>query len=123
MSDWPAILLKTIDHELFYKAVDVLYPANNKLRPLPIFPLPQSNPLCSFMHVLIVLLCFFFSAYEQKRAAAGGAKSSCPGTPMSPMQQHYSPKPAAAGRPDAGYMNPTAASQPLPSNSYPINAR
>uniref|UniRef100_A0AAQ4P2L4 ETS variant transcription factor 4 n=1 Tax=Gasterosteus aculeatus aculeatus TaxID=481459 RepID=A0AAQ4P2L4_GASAC len=65
--------------------------------------------------------CLYASAYEQKRAA-GGAKSSCPGTPMSPMQQHYSPKPATAGRPDAGYMNPAAASQPLPSNSYPINA-
>lgn len=64
----------------------------------------------------------FSSAYEQKRAG-GGAKSSCPGTPMSPMQQHYSPKPATAGRPDAGFMNPTASSQPLPSNSYPINAR
>ncbi|TKS89431.1 ETS translocation variant 4 [Collichthys lucidus] len=64
--------------------------------------------------------CLYASAYEQKRAA-GGAKSSCPGTPMSPMQQHYSPKPATAGRPDAGYMNPAAASQPLPSNSYPIN--
>ncbi|KAK5906280.1 hypothetical protein CgunFtcFv8_002162 [Champsocephalus gunnari] len=66
--------------------------------------------------------CLYASAYDQKRAA-GGAKSSCPGTPMSPMQQHYSPKPATAGRPDAGYMNPAAASQPLPSNSYPINAR
>ncbi|XP_028991343.1 ETS translocation variant 4 isoform X1 [Betta splendens] len=65
--------------------------------------------------------CLYASAYEQKRAA-GGAKSSCPGTPMSPMQQHYSPKPAAAGRADAGYMNPTATSQPLPSNSYPMNA-
>ncbi|KAK1881415.1 ETS translocation variant 4, partial [Dissostichus eleginoides] len=65
--------------------------------------------------------CLYASAYDQKRAA-GGAKSSCPGTPMSPMQQHYSPKPATAGRPDAGYMNPAAASQPLPSNSYPINA-
>uniref|UniRef100_A0A3Q3L6T5 ETS variant transcription factor 4 n=1 Tax=Mastacembelus armatus TaxID=205130 RepID=A0A3Q3L6T5_9TELE len=64
--------------------------------------------------------CLYASAYEQKRAA-GGAKSSCPGTPMSPMQQHYSPKPATAGRPDAGYMNPAATSQPLPSNSYPIN--
>lgn len=64
-----------------------------------------------------------FSAYEQKRGA-GGAESSCPGTPMSPMQQqHYSPKAAAAGRPDAGYMNPTATSQPLPSNSFPINTR
>lgn len=42
---------------------------------------------------------------------------------MSPMQQHYSPKAATAGRPDAGYMNPTAASQPLPSNSFPINTR
>lgn len=40
---------------------------------------------------------------------------------MSPMQQHYSPKPATAGRPDAGYMNSTATSQPLPSNSFPIN--
>uniref|UniRef100_A0A3Q2ZUS3 ETS variant transcription factor 4 n=1 Tax=Kryptolebias marmoratus TaxID=37003 RepID=A0A3Q2ZUS3_KRYMA len=65
--------------------------------------------------------CLYASAYEQKRAA-GGAKSSCPGTPMSPMQQHYSPKPAAAGRPDAGYLNPAATSQPLPSNSYHINA-
>ncbi|KAK5851180.1 hypothetical protein PBY51_001995 [Eleginops maclovinus] len=65
--------------------------------------------------------CLYASAYAQKRAA-GGAKSSCPGTPMSPMQQHYSPKPATAGRPDAGYMNPAATSQPLPSNSYPINA-
>uniref|UniRef100_A0A3Q1J6S2 ETS domain-containing protein n=1 Tax=Anabas testudineus TaxID=64144 RepID=A0A3Q1J6S2_ANATE len=64
--------------------------------------------------------CLYASAYEQKKAA-GGAKSSCPGTPMSPMQQHYSPKPAAVGRPDAGYMNPAATSQPLPSNSYPIN--
>ncbi|KAK7919370.1 hypothetical protein WMY93_010654 [Mugilogobius chulae] len=37
--------------------------------------------------------CLYASAYEQKRAAAG-AKSSCPGTPMSPMtQQHYSPNP------------------------------
>uniref|UniRef100_A0A3B5LAQ5 ETS variant transcription factor 4 n=1 Tax=Xiphophorus couchianus TaxID=32473 RepID=A0A3B5LAQ5_9TELE len=61
-----------------------------------------------------------YAAYEQKRAA-GGAKSSCPGTPMSPMQQHYSPKPAAAGRPDAGYLNPAATSQPLPSNNYHIN--
>lgn len=42
---------------------------------------------------------------------------------MSPMQQHYSPKTAVAGRPDAGYMNPTATSQPLPSNSFPINTR
>uniref|UniRef100_A0A3P9BJ35 ETS variant transcription factor 4 n=2 Tax=Haplochromini TaxID=319058 RepID=A0A3P9BJ35_9CICH len=65
--------------------------------------------------------CLYASAYEQKRAA-GGAKSSCPGTPVSPMQQHYSPKPATAGRPDAGYMNPGATSQPLPSNSYPMNA-
>ncbi|XP_013888273.1 ETS translocation variant 4 [Austrofundulus limnaeus] len=65
--------------------------------------------------------CLYASAYEQKRAA-GGAKSSCPGTPMSPMQQHYSPKPAAAGRPDAGYLNPAATSQPLPSNTYHINA-
>uniref|UniRef100_A0A3B3YDR0 ETS domain-containing protein n=1 Tax=Poecilia mexicana TaxID=48701 RepID=A0A3B3YDR0_9TELE len=64
--------------------------------------------------------CLYASAYEQKRAA-GGAKSSCPGTPMSPMQQHYSPKPAAAGRPDAGYLNPAATSQPLPSNNYHIN--
>uniref|UniRef100_UPI003AAEA73E ETS translocation variant 4 isoform X4 n=1 Tax=Centroberyx gerrardi TaxID=166262 RepID=UPI003AAEA73E len=64
--------------------------------------------------------CLYASAYEQKRAA-GGAKSSCPGTPMSPMQQHYSPKPAVAGRPDAGYMNPAATSQPLPSHNYPIN--
>lgn len=63
------------------------------------------------------------SAYEQKRAGAGVAKRPCPGTPLSPMQQHYSPKPAAAGRPDAGYMNPAAASQPLPSNTYPLNAR
>uniref|UniRef100_A0A087YI70 ETS variant transcription factor 4 n=1 Tax=Poecilia formosa TaxID=48698 RepID=A0A087YI70_POEFO len=66
--------------------------------------------------------CLYASAYEQKRAA-GGAKSSCPGTPMSPMQQHYSPKPAAAGRPDAGYLNPAATSQPLPSNNYHINNR
>lgn len=65
--------------------------------------------------------CLYASAYEQKKAAAGGAKSSCPGAPMSPMQQHYSPKPTTAGRPDAGYMNPTTTSQPLPSNSYPIN--
>uniref|UniRef100_A0A8C7YVA9 ETS variant transcription factor 4 n=1 Tax=Oryzias sinensis TaxID=183150 RepID=A0A8C7YVA9_9TELE len=64
--------------------------------------------------------CLYASAYEQKRAA-GGAKSSCPGTPISPMQQHYSPKPAAAGRPDAGYLNPAATSQPLPSNNYQIN--
>uniref|UniRef100_A0A673B1G4 ETS domain-containing protein n=1 Tax=Sphaeramia orbicularis TaxID=375764 RepID=A0A673B1G4_9TELE len=64
--------------------------------------------------------CLYASAYEQKRAA-GGAKGSCPGTPMSPMQQHYSPKPAVAGRSDAGYMNPAATSQPLPSNNYPIN--
>lgn len=64
--------------------------------------------------------CLYASAYEQKRAAAG-AKSSCPGTPMSPMQQHYSPKPTAAGRPDAGYMNHAPASQPLPSNSYHLN--
>ncbi|XP_077358001.1 ETS translocation variant 4 isoform X2 [Festucalex cinctus] len=67
--------------------------------------------------------CLYASAYEQKRASAGGAKRSCPGTPMSPMQQHYSPKPATASRPDAGYMNPAAASQPLPSNAYPLNAR
>lgn len=84
---------------------------------------PQYGPAvtCTYMRVLmsVLMLC---SAYDQKRAA-GGAKSSCPGTPMSPMQQHYSPKPATAGRPDAGYMNPAAASQPLPSNSYPINAR
>nr|XP_057921788.1 ETS translocation variant 4 [Doryrhamphus excisus]XP_057921789.1 ETS translocation variant 4 [Doryrhamphus excisus]XP_057921790.1 ETS translocation variant 4 [Doryrhamphus excisus]XP_057921791.1 ETS translocation variant 4 [Doryrhamphus excisus]XP_057921792.1 ETS translocation variant 4 [Doryrhamphus excisus]XP_057921793.1 ETS translocation variant 4 [Doryrhamphus excisus]XP_057921794.1 ETS translocation variant 4 [Doryrhamphus excisus] len=66
--------------------------------------------------------CLYASAYEQKRTA-GGTKSSCPGTPMSPMQQHYSPKPAAAGRPDAGYMNPAAASQPLPSNAFPLNGR
>uniref|UniRef100_A0A8C6P5Z1 ETS variant transcription factor 4 n=1 Tax=Nothobranchius furzeri TaxID=105023 RepID=A0A8C6P5Z1_NOTFU len=64
--------------------------------------------------------CLYASAYEQKRAA-GGAKSSCPGPPMSPMQQHYSPNPAAAGRPDAGYLNPAATSQPFPSNSYHIN--
>ncbi|XP_061561805.1 ETS translocation variant 4 isoform X2 [Phycodurus eques] len=67
--------------------------------------------------------CLYASAYEQKRAAAGATKRSCPGNPMSPMQQHYSPKPAATGRPDAGYMNPAAASQPLPSNAYPLNAR
>uniref|UniRef100_A0A8C5NCW4 ETS domain-containing protein n=2 Tax=Gouania willdenowi TaxID=441366 RepID=A0A8C5NCW4_GOUWI len=58
--------------------------------------------------------CLYASAYEQKRAAKG----SCPGTPMSPLQpQHYSPKSASAGRPDAAYMNPP--SQPLPSNTYP----
>uniref|UniRef100_A0A3Q2Y902 ETS variant transcription factor 4 n=1 Tax=Hippocampus comes TaxID=109280 RepID=A0A3Q2Y902_HIPCM len=65
--------------------------------------------------------CLYAGAYEQKRAGAGVAKRPCPGTPLSPMQQHYSPKPAAAGRPDAGYMNPAAASQPLPSNTYPLN--
>lgn len=80
----------------------------------------SSIALCN-KHAECVCVCIY-SAYEQKRAA-GGAKSSCPGTPMSPMQQHYSPKPATAGRPDAGYMNPTATSQPLPSNTYPINTR
>ncbi|XP_061912906.1 ETS translocation variant 4 isoform X3 [Entelurus aequoreus] len=56
--------------------------------------------------------CLYASAYEQKRAA-GGAK----GCQMSPMQQqHYSPKGVGGG-----YM--TSASQPLPSNTYPLNAR
>ncbi|XP_057683033.1 ETS translocation variant 4 isoform X1 [Corythoichthys intestinalis] len=64
--------------------------------------------------------CLYASAYEQKRAIPGGAKRSCPSTPMSPMQQHYSPKPAAAaGRPDPGYMNAAAASQPLATNAFP----
>lgn len=75
-----------------------------------------------FLSWVYSCVIWLHSAYEQKRAA-GGAKSSCPGTPVSPMQQHYSPKPATAGRPDAGYMNPGATSQPLPSNSYPMNAR
>lgn len=73
-------------------------------------------------------MCVFSSAYEPKRAA-GPNKSSCPqGTPMSPMQHHYSPKPAgsAGGRPDntAYNMNSPAASQPLPNhNNYPMNPR
>ncbi|KAK7122570.1 hypothetical protein R3I94_019623 [Phoxinus phoxinus] len=73
--------------------------------------------------------CLYTSAYEQKRAAvaattasAGGSKSSCPGTPMSPMQ-HYSPKPTVGTRPESGYMNPPSASQShaCHSHSYPMN--
>ncbi|XP_035590852.1 ETS translocation variant 4-like isoform X1 [Oncorhynchus keta] len=70
--------------------------------------------------------CPYASAYEQKRAP-GPNKSSCTqGTPMSPMQHHYSPKQVggAGGRPDnmAYNMNHPAASQPLPShNNYPMN--
>lgn len=88
---------------------------------MPYLPCPAPPSTALHVHLRMPSL-IFSSAYEQKRAA-GGAKSSCPGTPMSPMQQHYSPKASTAGRPDAGYMNPTAASQPLPSNSFPINAR
>ncbi|XP_010864715.1 ETS translocation variant 4 [Esox lucius] len=71
--------------------------------------------------------CLYASAYEQKTTV--GPNKSCPtGTPMSPMQHHYSPKPVggAGGRPDntAYNMNPPAASQPLPShNNYPMNPR
>ncbi|KTF77975.1 hypothetical protein cypCar_00038933 [Cyprinus carpio] len=70
--------------------------------------------------------CLYASAYEQKRAAvaatAGGSKSSCPGTPMSPMQ-HYSPKPTVGTRPESGYMNTPLASQShaCHSHSYPMN--
>lgn len=69
--------------------------------------------------------CLYASAYEQKRAAvagAGGSKSSCPGTPMSPMQ-HYSPKPTVGTRQESGYMNPPSASQShaCHSHSYPMN--
>ncbi|XP_051530228.1 ETS translocation variant 4 isoform X2 [Myxocyprinus asiaticus] len=68
--------------------------------------------------------CLYASAYEQKRAAvaATGSKSSCPGTPMSPMQ-HYSPKPTVGTRPESGYMNPPSASQShaCHSHSYPMN--
>ncbi|KAK2876388.1 hypothetical protein QQF64_004828 [Cirrhinus molitorella] len=74
--------------------------------------------------------CLYASAYEQKRAAvaataaaaAGGSKSSCPGTPMSPMQ-HYSPKPTVGTRPESGYMNTPSASQShaCHSHSYPMN--
>uniref|UniRef100_A0A3B4BTS9 ETS domain-containing protein n=1 Tax=Pygocentrus nattereri TaxID=42514 RepID=A0A3B4BTS9_PYGNA len=55
-------------------------------------------------------------------AAAAGSKSSCPGTPMSPMQ-HYSPKPPVGTRPETAYMNPPTASQSHPSHShsYPMN--
>uniref|UniRef100_A0A672KU04 ETS translocation variant 4 n=1 Tax=Sinocyclocheilus grahami TaxID=75366 RepID=A0A672KU04_SINGR len=72
--------------------------------------------------------CLYASAYEQKRAAvaatAGGSKSSCPGTPMSPMQ-HYSPKPTVGTRPESGYMNTPSASQShaCHSHSYPMNPR
>lgn len=83
---------------------------------------PSPTRLSQVSQHILTYMFMFYSAYEQKRAA-GGAKSSCPGTPMSPMQQHYSPKPAAAGRADTSYMNPAATSQPLASNSYPINAR
>lgn len=104
---WPPLLLLVVLTENKYENYDLS---------------PYSRVVtCAYMHVLRSVF-IFSSAYEQKRAA-GGAKSSCPGTPMSPMQQHYSPKPATAGRPDAGYMNPAATSQPLPSNSYPINTR
>ncbi|XP_051969230.1 ETS translocation variant 4 isoform X2 [Xyrauchen texanus] len=71
--------------------------------------------------------CLYASAYEQKRAAvaamaATGSKSSCPGTPMSPMQ-HYSPKPTVGTRPESGYMNPPSASQShaCHSHHYPMN--
>ncbi|XP_056325993.1 ETS translocation variant 4 isoform X2 [Danio aesculapii] len=69
--------------------------------------------------------CLYASAYEQKRAAvaaAGGSKSSCPGTPMSPMQ-HYSPKPTVGTRQESGYMNPPSSSQShaCHSHSYPMN--
>ncbi|TRY92194.1 hypothetical protein DNTS_001632 [Danionella cerebrum] len=69
--------------------------------------------------------CLYASAYEQKRAAmaaARGTKSSCTGTPMSPMQ-HFSPKPSVGTRPESGYMNPTSASQShaCHSHSYPMN--
>ncbi|XP_022524640.1 ETS translocation variant 4 isoform X2 [Astyanax mexicanus] len=90
--------------------------------------------------------CLYASAYEQKRAAASaaastataaagagpgpgagpgagpGPKSSCPGTPMSPMP-HYSPKPPVGTRPETGYMNPPSTSQSHPSHShsFPIN--
>ncbi|XP_030630115.1 ETS translocation variant 4 isoform X2 [Chanos chanos] len=84
--------------------------------------------------------CLYASAYEQKRAAAvaaaaaaaaaasatsatsAGPKSSCPGTPMSPMH-HYSPKPHMGARPDPAYMNPPSASQSHPgqSHSFPMN--
>ncbi|XP_016412675.1 ETS translocation variant 4-like [Sinocyclocheilus rhinocerous] len=75
--------------------------------------------------------CLYASAYEQKRAAvaataaaAGGSKSSCPGTPMSPMQ-HYSPKTTVGTRPESGYMNTPSASQShaCHSHSYPMNPR
>ncbi|XP_046709329.1 ETS translocation variant 4 isoform X2 [Silurus meridionalis] len=70
--------------------------------------------------------CLYASAYEQKRAAAAtsaaGPKTSCPGTPMSPMQ-HYSPKPMVGTRPETGYMNSPSASQSHPSHgqTYPMN--
>uniref|UniRef100_A0A671MKK5 ETS variant transcription factor 4 n=1 Tax=Sinocyclocheilus anshuiensis TaxID=1608454 RepID=A0A671MKK5_9TELE len=55
-------------------------------------------------------------------AAAGGSKSSCPGTPRSPMQ-HYSPKTTVGTRPESGYMNTPSASQShaCHSHSYPMN--
>ncbi|XP_051958657.1 ETS translocation variant 4-like isoform X1 [Xyrauchen texanus] len=70
--------------------------------------------------------CLYASAYKQKRtavgetAAAAGSKSSCPGTPMSPMQ-HYSPKPTVGTRPESGYMNPSSVSQSHACHSYPMN--
>ena len=92
---------------------------------------PTTDALVILMNQIAIhkpCLCVFSSAYEPKRAA-GPNKSSCPqGTPMSPMQHHYSPKPAggAGGRPDntAYNMNSPAASQPLPNhNNYPMNPR
>ncbi|KAL4608790.1 ETS translocation variant 4 [Arapaima gigas] len=53
--------------------------------------------------------CLYSSAYEQKRVV--GPKTSSPGTPMSPVQ-HYSPKPPLIIRPDSGYRNPPAQTQP-----------
>jgi len=81
--------------------------------------------------LILKSVCVPCSAYEQKRAAvaattasAGGSKSSCSGTPMSPMQ-HYSPKPTVGTRPESGYMNPPSASQShaCHSHSYPMNPR
>uniref|UniRef100_A0A673M7H7 ETS translocation variant 4-like n=1 Tax=Sinocyclocheilus rhinocerous TaxID=307959 RepID=A0A673M7H7_9TELE len=70
--------------------------------------------------------CLYASAYEQKRAAvaataaaAGGSKSSCPGTPMSPMQ-HYSPKTTVGTRPESGYMNTPSASQSHACHSHNV---
>ncbi|XP_038846268.1 ETS translocation variant 4-like isoform X1 [Salvelinus namaycush] len=91
-------------------------------------PSPWSDPSqsCSHKQIPNGEQCLYASAYEPKRAA-GPNKSSCPqGTPMSPMQHHYSPKPAggAGGRPDntAYNMNSPAASQPLPNhNNYLMN--